>query len=870
MVYFYYRKTLSVLCLHGSSRKSMEEKMKKALSIVLCLAMLVSVCVFTASADDVAFQSSIDYIGGVLTGGGHGGTGCYVIDSGCDAHSHTDYSTVVIGQKLTFSGWLATEKGVTGYQYQLGGNSPANCTSYSIGPNPGLAAAHIPYESGHSTANFSITVDTSAWTEGTSSLTLYAVDGDGNKIAFLKYSQITVRKPDGILSLDKITAPGEYKFATDMTGNVSFGTGNYTIDLNGHKWNLEKATIKIDGATVKFIDTSTTKAGVITGEGDIINVASGKLIADGITVKAVGGGCDAFWITGGTTEIINCNAMSEQNAAVHNRNDSGNAVVTINGGSYGGKYAFKVKNNGVITVGGKCAIQGVTANVFKQACTKSFEELIKASKGYAVNFSVDPDNADYARMTVGELPATTDVNNNKSEWKNITHVSYDEIRNYDGSANVTVGGSKAKMDAISLPYGSEGIIFWGWMGTTKEIKGFSYGIGTEEPITDASFKVEADSGVVGAAKGTGATSASRFKVKVPLIGGKHLVRVYVDYTDGTREAFWVCNADVSTVDPNAKYEIKLSGAAADKVVLKIYSEAIGDFVGMTDNFAKANDRIKISLSGYDYKLLKVEYGTSYVSADENGEIEIVMAASDFVGTIVADAKTAHSVTANPAGSLFIAKKTAYADEPVSFDVIAKPGYTATVKLNGSEVFGEFEMPDSDAVLEVTYTKDEDVTVENISLDITVPEATAGEFVPLVDLDDERGGGATWYKYDGELPEINVDNIAEIMGDILSPKIDKFPSEGKLALLIMLATDGNKSIDTDNIKINGKKVKATVLSIDAGDKIIEHYILCSLEEDTTGGNTDNPVTSDALIAVVAAVAIVSLAATVVIKKKSRNA
>lgn len=91
--------------------------MKKALSIVLCLAMLMSVCVFTASADEVAFQSSIDYIGEVLTGGGHGGTGCYVINSGCADHSHPDYSTVLIGQKLTFSGWLATEKGVTGYQY---------------------------------------------------------------------------------------------------------------------------------------------------------------------------------------------------------------------------------------------------------------------------------------------------------------------------------------------------------------------------------------------------------------------------------------------------------------------------------------------------------------------------------------------------------------------------------------------------------------------------------------------------------------------------------------------------------------------------------------------------------------------------------
>lgn len=843
--------------------------MKKALSIVLCLAMLMSVCVFTASADEVAFQSSIDYIGEVLTGGGHGGTGCYVINSGCADHSHPDYSTVLIGQKLTFSGWLATEKGVTGYQYQLGGNSPVNCTSYSIGANPGLAAAHIPYESGHSTASFSVTIDTSAWTEGTSSLTLYAIDGDGNSIAFLKYSQITVKKPDGILSLDEIKTSGEYKFAADITGNITFGAGNFTIDLNGHKWNLGAPTIKINGATVKIIDTSTSKSGVITGDGDIINVAAGKLVAEGITVKATGGGCDAFWITGGETEIINCYAISEQNAAVHNRNDSGDAVVTVNGGTYGGKYSFKVKNDGVITVGGKCAFLGTTANVFKEACTKSFEELIKASKGYTVNFTVDSDNADYARLTVGEVLATTDVNNNKSEWKSLTHVSYDEIRNYDDSTNVIVGGNKAKMDAISLPYGSQGIIFWGWMGATKEITGFSYSVGTGEPITDASFKVAAEAGVVSAAKGTGATSASRYKVKVPLIGGECTVRVYVNYADGTKEAFWVCKANVSTVDPNAKYEIKLSGTAADKAVLKIYSEAVGDFVELTENYAKANDRIKLSLSGYEYQLLSLNYGTSSVPADTNGEIEFVMGTSDFVGTIVATAKTAHSVTANPAGSLFIEKKTAYAGEIVSFNAVAKPGYTAIVKLNGTEAFGYIEMPDNDVVLEVIYAKDEDVTVEKISLDITVPEATAGETVPLVNLDD-LNGGVVWYKYDDKLPAIGVDNFAEIMDDVLTPETDKFPSDGKLAVLVMILTDSGKEIDTDNVKINGKKVKATVLSIDTGDKVTEHYILCDLEEDTTGGNTDNPVTSDALVAVVAAVAIISLAATVVIKKKSYNA
>lgn len=156
-------------------------------------------------------------------------------------------------------------------------------------------------------------------------------------------------------------------------------------------------------------------------------------------------------------------------------------------------------------------------------------------------------------LAISTFAAATDVNNNKDAWKNLAHVSYDEQKNFDGTSNVTIAGpdktadeKKALMDAHTIAADKEGMIFWGWVGAKKEIKGFSYSINGGEAVTDATFTVAAEAAVVNDAKSKGGDFASRYKVKVPLAAGTQMVRVIVDYADGTSETFWACEATRGT------------------------------------------------------------------------------------------------------------------------------------------------------------------------------------------------------------------------------------------------------------------------------------------------------------------------------------
>ncbi len=171
-------------------------------------------------------------------------------------------------------------------------------------------------------------------------------------------------------------------------------------------------------------------------------------------------------------------------------------------------------------------------------------------------------------LAISTFAAATDVNLNKDAWKKLTHVSYDEIQNYDASAFVTIGGDADKRNAVTLDAGKEGVVFRGWVGATAEIKGFSYSINGGEKTTDATFTQAAEAAVVTAANGTGATVASRFNVKVPLAAGSQMVRIFVEYTDGTADNFWACEAtvgDATEYTDNGTTEIgDGSGSTDDK------------------------------------------------------------------------------------------------------------------------------------------------------------------------------------------------------------------------------------------------------------------------------------------------------------------
>ena len=126
-----------------------------------------------------------------------------------------------IGQPLEAAGWLATDEGISGYQYlwlPTGGGSGewVDVTSLEITPRPDLAGAGIPYPSGHGTAGFSFAIEPPADTpEGIYDVYIRALDGMGipcdlAAILSLRYGNPdTVTDSGRVISLSRIGREGD-------------------------------------------------------------------------------------------------------------------------------------------------------------------------------------------------------------------------------------------------------------------------------------------------------------------------------------------------------------------------------------------------------------------------------------------------------------------------------------------------------------------------------------------------------------------------------------------------------------------------------------------------------------------------------------
>ena len=161
-----------------------------------------------------------------------------------------------------------------------------------------------------------------------------------------------------------------------------------------------------------------------------------------------------------------------------------------------------------------------------------------------------------AVMLVASVSAAADFTTNAAPFTgNIVHVSYDEVRNADDSTNIVCGGASANINTPTFATGATGGIFWGWVSTSVEIAGFSYSINGGEKVTDAAFKWDTEQAVIDAGPGE---FDSRYKVPVPATEGTQLVRLYVDYVDGTSDIFWTAEF---TVGEASEY---VDGAAGEE------------------------------------------------------------------------------------------------------------------------------------------------------------------------------------------------------------------------------------------------------------------------------------------------------------------
>lgn len=82
------------------------------------------------------------------------------------------------------------------------------------------------------------------------------------------------------------------------------------------------------------------------------------------------------------------------------------------------------------------------------------------------------------------------------EWSNIVHVSYDEIRKADDTANLVCGTDTALINTPTLPSGETGCIFWGWASAdNSDIASYSYSIDDGEKVTDPSYRFTTEDAV---------------------------------------------------------------------------------------------------------------------------------------------------------------------------------------------------------------------------------------------------------------------------------------------------------------------------------------------------------------------------------------
>ena len=127
----------------------------------------VDTTVYTEEAD---FQMSIDSIGGSAPANAPLG--------GTEFAVQGDYT---FGQDTGISGWVAAENGIEKYQYSTDGETWRDVTSCTISARDDVTAAGMPYESGHSTAGFDITI---AGTADMETLYIRAITKDSKVVNF--------------------------------------------------------------------------------------------------------------------------------------------------------------------------------------------------------------------------------------------------------------------------------------------------------------------------------------------------------------------------------------------------------------------------------------------------------------------------------------------------------------------------------------------------------------------------------------------------------------------------------------------------------------------------------------------------------------
>jgi len=218
----------------------------------------------------------------------------------------------------------------------------------------------------------------------------------------------------------------------------------------------------------------------------------------------------------------------------------------------------------------------------------------------------------------------------------ITHLSFDELDKWiDISGDIT--NSANSLGSIFTPGQSAGwdkianvddytiayLRVWGWVGFfAEEVGEFGYQIDDQEPVFSADFAVVAGDDVVQAAAGTGAKSASRMTIMIPVrdLSGEHTIKALVKDAVGTIEELTVFTLN-KAVDPDAPVfmltpdVIATTGTGAPDVASATLSDD-GSFVTLV-NGTVGDPYITFRQMNCNVRYVAVKYRTTVEGASFN-------------------------------------------------------------------------------------------------------------------------------------------------------------------------------------------------------------------------------------------------------------
>lgn len=189
---------------------------------------------------------------------------------------------------------------------------------------------------------------------------------------------------------------GETKLTQDITGTLVASSGTYVIDLAGYTWkNSTAVALNVNGADVTIID-SVGGGKIIVTQNDAIEVNIGKLTAKGVTIVSDNSGGDALFVNGGTTVVENCTLYAKK-AGIDVSQNGNSATITVKGGTFAGTYsaeevrtcAIEFRNNDkTVTLSGDIKFTNDLI-LRRNECTKALTEVITAGTNSEITYGED-------------------------------------------------------------------------------------------------------------------------------------------------------------------------------------------------------------------------------------------------------------------------------------------------------------------------------------------------------------------------------------------------------------------------------------------------------------------------------------------------